>query len=107
MDPSCPVVIAFVMLQAMTTGHEGSMTTVHANGPRDAVARLEQMVGMAGFPMTESSIRSQIVSAIKLVVQLQRFPDGKRRVTSVSEITGLEGRVVIVEEHFQLVRIKS
>ena len=98
---------AFDMLQAMTTGHEGSMTTVHANGPRDAVARLEQMVGMAGFPMTESSIRSQIVSAIKLVVQLQRFPDGKRRVTSVSEITGLEGSVVLMQELFKLVRTKS
>ena len=98
---------AFDMLQAMTTGHEGSMTTVHANGPRDAVARLEQMVGMAGFPMTESSIRSQIVSAIKLVVQLQRFPDGKRCVTSVSEITGLEGSVVLMQELFKLVRTKS
>ena len=98
---------AFDMLQAMTTGHEGSVTTVHANGPRDAVARLEQMVGMAGFPMTESSIRSQIVSAIKLVVQLQRFPDGKRCVTSVSEITGLEGSVVLMQELFKLVRAKS
>jgi pilus assembly protein CpaF len=98
---------AFDMLQAMTTGHEGSMTTVHANSPRDAVARLEQMVGMAGFPMTETSIRSQIASAIKLVVQLQRFPDGKRRVTSVSEITGLEGSVVLMQEVFKLVRTRS
>jgi len=97
---------AFDMLQAMTTGHEGSMTTVHANGPRDAIARLEQMVGMAGFPMTENSIRSQIASAIKIIVQLHRSADGKRRVTSVSEITGLDGGVVLVQEIFKLVRTK-
>jgi pilus assembly protein CpaF len=91
----------------MNTGHDGSLTTVHANSPRDAVARLEQMVGMAGFAMTETSIRSQIASAIKLVVQLQRFADGKRRVTSISEITGLEGSVVLMQEIFKLVRTKS
>ena len=98
---------AFDMMQAMTTGHEGSMTTVHANSPRDAIARLEQMVGMAGFPMTENSIRSQIASAIKIVVQLHRFADGKRRVTSISEITGLDGGVVLVQEIFKLLRTKS
>ena len=98
---------AFDMLQAMTTGHEGSMTTVHANSPRDAIARLEQMVGMAGFPMTENSIRSQIASAIKIVVQLQRFADGKRRVTSISEITGLDGGVVLMQEIFKLLRTKA
>lgn len=97
---------AFDMLQAMTTGHEGSMTTVHANSPRDAIARLEQMVGMAGFPMTENSIRSQISSAIKIVVQMHRFADGKRRVTSVSEITGLDGGAVLMQEIFKLVRVK-
>jgi pilus assembly protein CpaF len=95
---------AFDMLQAMTTGHEGSMTTVHANSPRDAISRLEQMVGMAGFAMTEASIRSQIASAIKIIVQLQRFADGKRRVTSVSEITGLDGTVVQMQEIFKFVR---
>jgi pilus assembly protein CpaF len=95
---------AFDMLQAMTTGHEGSMTTVHANSPRDAISRLEQMVGMAGFAMTEASIRSQIASAIKIVVQLQRFADGKRRVTSVSEITGLDGTVVQMQEIFKFLR---
>jgi pilus assembly protein CpaF len=78
---------AFDMLQAMNTGHEGSMTTVHANSPRDALKRLEQMVGMAGTPMTLGAIRSQIASAITLVVQVQRLPDGARRLTSVSEIT--------------------
>jgi pilus assembly protein CpaF len=98
---------AFDMMQAMTTGHEGSMTTVHANSPRDAIARLEQMVGMAGFPMTENSIRSQIASAIRIVVQLHRFADGKRRVTSISEITGLDGGVVLVQEIFKLLRTKS
>ena len=98
---------AFDMLQAMTTGHEGSMTTVHANSPRDAIARLEQMVGMAGFPMTENSIRSQIASAIKVVVQLQRFADGKRRVTSISEITGLDGGVVLMQEIFKMLRTKA
>lgn len=95
---------AFDMLQAMTTGHEGSMTTIHANGPRDAISRMEQMVGMAGFPMTESSIRSQIASAIKIIVQLQRFADGKRRVTSISEITGMDGTVVQMQELFKFVR---
>jgi pilus assembly protein CpaF len=95
---------AFDMLQAMTTGHEGSMTTIHANGPRDAIARLEQMVGMAGFVMTEASIRSQITSAIRIIVQLQRFADGKRRVTSISEVTGLDASVVQMQEIFKFVR---
>jgi pilus assembly protein CpaF len=95
---------AFDMLQAMTTGHEGSMTTVHANSPRDAVSRMEQMVGMAGFPMSEASIRSQIASAIKIVVQLQRFADGKRRVTSVSEITGMDAAIVQMQEIFKFHR---
>src|SRR5215510_8503279 len=95
---------AFDMLQAMTTGHEGSMPTVHANTPRDAISRLEQMVGMAGFSMSEVSIRSQIASAIKIIVQLQRFADGKRRVTSISEITGMDGTVIQVQEIFKFQR---
>ena len=95
---------AFDMLQAMNTGHEGSMTTIHANTPRDALGRLEQMVGMAGFPMTIQSVRSQIVSAIRVVMQLQRLSDGKRRVVSVSEITGLEGDVAQMQEIFKFVR---
>jgi pilus assembly protein CpaF len=98
---------AFDMLQAMTTGHEGSMTTVHANSPRDAIARLEQMVGMAGFPMSENSIRSQIASAIKIVVQMHRFADGKRRCTSISEITGIDNGAVLMQEIFKLVRAKG
>jgi pilus assembly protein CpaF len=95
---------AFDMLQAMNTGHEGSMTTIHANSPRDALKRLEQMVGMAGLPMTLSAIRNQIASALTLVVQVQRLPDGSRRVTSVSEITGMEGDVIEMHEIFRYVK---
>ncbi len=94
---------AFDMLQAMNTGHEGSMTTIHANSPREALKRLENMVGMAGMPMTMSAIRSQIASALTLVVQVQRFPDGARRVTSISEITGMEGEVIQMHEIFKFV----
>lgn len=89
---------AFDMLQAMNTGHEGSMTTIHANTPRDAVSRLEQMVGMAGMPMSQQSVRSQIASAITLIVQVQRLSDGSRKLVSVSEITGMEGEVVQMQE---------
>jgi pilus assembly protein CpaF len=95
---------AFDMLQAMNTGHEGSMTTIHANTPRDALKRLEQMVSMAGLGMTLGSIRSQIASSITLVMQLQRLPDGKRRLTSVSEITGMEGEVIQMQEIFRFVK---
>jgi pilus assembly protein CpaF len=95
---------AFDMLQAMNTGHEGSMTTIHANTPRDALKRLEQMVAMAGMATTVASIRSQISSAITLVVQLQRLPDGKRRVTSVSEITGMEDEIIQVQEIYRFVK---
>jgi pilus assembly protein CpaF len=95
---------AFDMLQAMNTGHEGSMTTVHANSPRDAIKRLEQMVGMAGLPMTIASIRSQIASAIHLVIQLQRMADGRRRLVSVSEITGMEGEVIQMQEIYRFVK---
>ena len=95
---------AFDMLQAMNTGHEGSMTTIHANSPREALKRLEQMVGMAGMPMTLAAIRSQIASALTLVVQVQRFPDGGRRVTSISEVTGMEGDVIQMHEIFKFVK---
>ncbi len=95
---------AFDMLQAMNTGHEGSMTTIHANTPRDAISRLEQMVGMAGLPMTHESIRAQIASAIDIIVQTQRLSDGGRRVTSISEITGMEGNVVQLQEIYHFVR---
>jgi pilus assembly protein CpaF len=95
---------AFDMLQAMNTGHEGSMATVHANTPRDAITRLEQMVGMAGLPMTVASIRGQIANAVQLVVQLSRQSDGKRKVTSIAEVTGMEGDIIQMQEIFKFVR---
>jgi len=95
---------AFDMLQAMNTGHEGSMATVHANTPRDAISRLEQMIGMAGLPMTVASIRGQIASAVQLIVQLARQSDGKRKVTSIAELTGLEGDIIQMQEIFKFVR---
>jgi pilus assembly protein CpaF len=95
---------AFDMLQAMNTGHEGSMATVHANTPRDAISRLEQMIGMAGLPMTVASIRGQIAAAIQLIVQLQRQSDGKRKVTSIAEVTGLEGDIIQMQEIYKYVR---
>ncbi len=95
---------AFDMLQAMNTGHEGSMATIHANTPRDAITRLEQMIGMAGLPMTVASIRGQIAGAIQLIVQLQRQSDGKRKVTSIAEVTGLEGDIIQMQEIFKYVR---
>lgn len=95
---------AFDMLQAMNTGHEGSMATIHANTPRDAISRLEQMLGMTGMPMTVASIRSQIASALDIIVQLTRLADGKRKVTSVAEVTGMEGDVIQMQEIFRFMR---
>jgi len=95
---------AFDMLQAMNTGHEGSMATIHANTPRDAISRLEQMIGMAGLPMTVASIRGQIANAVQLIVQLSRQSDGKRKVTSIAEVTGLEGDIIQMQEIFKFVR---
>src|SRR4051794_28261422 len=98
---------AFDMLQAMNTGHEGSMATIHANTPRDAISRLEQMIGMAGLPMTIASIRGQIAAAVRLIVQLSRMSDGKRKVTSIAEITGLEGDIIQMQEIFKWVRTST
>ncbi|QUN06952.1 CpaF family protein [Shewanella yunxiaonensis] len=95
---------ALDMLTAMNTGHEGSLTTLHANSPRDALGRLEYMVCMAGFDMPVSNIRTQIASAIDLVVQLERQEDGRRRVTSIQEINGMEGEVITMSELFHFVR---
>lgn len=92
---------AFDMLQAMNTGHDGSITTVHANTPRDALARLEQMVGMANLDVPTKSIRAQIASALNVVVQIKRFADGSRRLVSLQEITGMEGDVVTMQEIFR------
>ena len=92
---------AFDMLQAMNTGHDGSMTTVHANTPRDAISRIEQMIGMSGIDMPARSARSQIASAINVVLQLSRLSDGRRRLLSVSEVSGMEGDVITMQEIFR------
>jgi pilus assembly protein CpaF len=94
---------AFDMLQAMNTGHEGSMTTIHANTPRDAISRLESMVAM-GMNVPEKSVRQQIASAITIIVQASRMSDGTRKVTSVSEITGMEENVISIQEIFSFVK---
>jgi pilus assembly protein CpaF len=91
---------AFDMLSAMNTGHEGSMATIHANTPRDAISRLEQMVAMSGMNITADSMRAQIASAVGLIVQASRLADGKRKVTYVTEITGMEGQVVQMQDIF-------
>ena len=95
---------AFDMLQAMNTGHDGSMTTVHANTPRDALTRVEQMVGMAGLDIPARAVRGNIASAIHVVVQAERLEDGKRKVVSVSEIVGMEEDVISVQEIFRFRR---
>jgi pilus assembly protein CpaF len=91
---------AFDMLQALNTGHEGSMTTVHANTPRDALSRLESMVAMSNLNMPERTVRQQIASAIAIVIQVTRLSDGSRKVTSISEITGMEENVISMHEIF-------
>ncbi|HYD30494.1 MAG TPA: ATPase, T2SS/T4P/T4SS family, partial [Azospirillaceae bacterium] len=98
---------AFDMLQAMNTGHDGSMTTIHANTCRDAISRLEQMIGMAGLDITAKAMRSQIASAVNVVIQLERMSDGRRRMTSLHEITGMEGDVVTMQEIFHFRRDRT
>jgi pilus assembly protein CpaF len=93
------------MLQAMNTGHDGSMTTIHANNPRDAISRLENMVALAGIEMPLKAMRSQIASAVNLIVQASRLQDGTRRMTSVTEITGMEGEVISMQEVFRFERL--
>ena len=95
---------AIDMLQAMNTGHDGSLTTVHANTPRDALARLETMIQMTGMGLSERAMRQQIASALDLVLQVARLSDGSRRVTSISEITGMEGDTITMQEIFQFER---
>jgi pilus assembly protein CpaF len=92
---------ALDMLQAMNTGHEGSLSTVHANSPRDALSRLETMILMAGTNLPQRAMRDQIASALDVVVQVQRLSDGTRRVTSIVEVTGMEGDVVTTQEVFR------
>ncbi|HYG11927.1 MAG TPA: CpaF family protein [Pyrinomonadaceae bacterium] len=95
---------AIDMLQAMNTGHDGSLTTVHANTPRDALARLETMIQMTGMKLSERAMRQQIASALNLVIQAARLSDGTRRVVSISEITGMEGDTITMQEIFQFER---
>jgi pilus assembly protein CpaF len=95
---------AIDMLQAMNTGHDGSLTTIHANTPRDALARLETMIQMTGMRLSDRAMRQQIASAINLVVQVARLSDGTRRVTSISEITGMEGDTITMQEIFHYER---
>ena len=92
---------AFDMLQAMNTGHDGSMTTIHANTPRDAMSRIEQMVGMSGLDVSARSARGQIASAINIVLQIGRLSDGKRKVLSLTEIDGMEGETITMQEIFR------
>lgn len=93
------------MLQAMNTGHDGSMTTIHANNARDAVSRLENMIAMAGIEMPLKAARAQIASAVNLIVQASRLQDGSRRLVSITEITGMEGEVVSMQEIFRYQRL--
>jgi pilus assembly protein CpaF len=95
---------AFDMLQAMNTGHDGSMTTIHANTYRDALARVEQMIGMAGLEISPRSVRQQISSAINVVVQVERMDDGKRRIVSIAELVGMEEDVISMQEIFRFRR---
>ena len=92
------------MLQAMNTGHDGSLTTIHANSPRDALMRAETMVAMTGLDIPPRAVRNQIASAIDVVIQLERLSDGKRRLTSLQEITGMEGEVITMQEIFHFER---
>ncbi|WP_299638252.1 CpaF family protein [uncultured Ruegeria sp.] len=93
------------MLQAMNTGHDGSMTTIHANSARDGISRLENMIAMAGIEMPIKAVRSQIASAVNLIVQASRLQDGSRRMTSITEITGMEGDVISMQEIFRFQRV--
>jgi len=92
------------MLQAMNTGHDGSMTTVHANSPRDALTRLEHMIGMTGIDLPQTALRGQIASAIHVIIQIQRLSDGRRKVTSIQEIVGLETNTVTMQELYRFER---
>jgi pilus assembly protein CpaF len=95
---------AFDMLQAMNTGHEGSMATIHANNPREAISRLEQMVAMGGLSISPEAVRAQIASAVGLIVQVMRLSDGKRKLMYVTEIVGMESNVVQMQDIFTFER---
>ena len=95
---------AIDMLQAMNTGHDGGMTTIHANSPRDALSRLETMIAMANLRISDKAMRQQISSAINLIIQVSRMSDGTRKVMSVSEVVGMEGEIITMQEVFKFVR---
>jgi pilus assembly protein CpaF len=95
---------AFDMLQAMNTGHDGSLATVHANSPRDALSRVENMIAMAGLDLAAKTVRAQIASAIHIVLQLERLEDGRRKLVSVQEINGMEGDIITMTEVFKFQR---
>jgi pilus assembly protein CpaF len=95
---------ALDMLQAMNTGHDGSLTTVHANSARDALSRIETMVAMSGVEIPQRAVRNQIASAVDVVIQLERLSDGRRCLTSLQEITGMEGEIITMQEIFTLER---
>jgi len=88
------------MLQAMNTGHDGSLTTIHANAARDALSRVETMVAMSGFDLPTKTLRQYISSALEVVIQTSRLSDGNRKVTSIQEITGMEGDIITMQEIF-------
>jgi pilus assembly protein CpaF len=88
------------MLQAMNTGHDGSMTTLHANTPRDAISRIETMVLMAGMDLPVRAIREQIAAAVNVIVQQSRLKDGSRKITNITEVQGMEGDVVVLQDVF-------
>ena len=92
---------ALDMLQAMNTGHDGSLTTIHANTPRDALTRLETMVAMANLNIPENAIRRQVASALDLIIQVSRMSDGTRKVINISEVVGMEGDVVTMQDIFE------
>jgi pilus assembly protein CpaF len=89
------------MLQAMNTGHDGSLTTVHANSPRDALSRVETMVLMAGFELPTRAIREQIASALNLIVQIERGRDGARRISHITEVVGMEGDIITLQDVYR------
>jgi pilus assembly protein CpaF len=93
------------MLQAMNTGHDGSITTVHANGPRDALSRIETMVSMSSLDLAERAVRQQIASAVQVVIQVSRLSDGSRKVIQIAEISGMEGDVITMQDIFVFERM--
>ena len=95
---------ALDMLQAMNTGHDGSLTTVHSNSPRDAMSRVETMVAMTGLDLPQRAVRQQLASALDVIIQLSRLSDGTRKLVSLQEVTGMEGEIVVMQEIFRFDR---